>query len=77
MRGLVLKFIFGTALNTDLVQVSHRVDSLQERTGDLIDEAQRQITMSRELYGRIRANGKAMAQMILLLKQQNPAISRE
>jgi hypothetical protein len=31
LGGKVLKFLFETALNTDLVQVSHSVDSLQER----------------------------------------------
>jgi hypothetical protein len=62
----VLKLLFGTALNADLVQVSHRVNSLQERKEDLIHDAQTQSKMSRKIDRRIRANGKTLAQMILL-----------
>jgi hypothetical protein len=63
--GKALTFLFGAALSEDISAVNDKIDALKAQQGNLVHDADRQLTVSRELDNKIKGNAKTIAQMKL------------
>jgi hypothetical protein len=77
LGGKALKFLFGAALGEDLGPINDKIETLRSRAGELVHDAARRVTVSREMDLRVRTNAKTLAQMVHAMKLREKEMDRE
>lgn len=68
LGGKILRYLFGTAVVSDLVTLNEKVDKLGQKEGELVHDLQHQVTLTREWDDKINTNFKRISNLLKAIR---------